>query len=203
MDIDCSNWYFCHLCRSENYIIDLFSNNHWAYTAFKTKSITAFEDHQISKDHMKHFEKFYCELCEKQSYSAVEFKSHCETIRHKQRSNITMNCELCKYSTADKYKFERHALSLKHQNALNGVQKKQFICEPCGFKTKYESKLKEHQETQKHQNVINGVETKESDLFCNLCNFKARCMSAMNVHKDSNKHKNAVNYSQTKQLQAT
>lgn len=200
--IDCSGWNFCHFCKSEKYIIDYFPSNHSAHTAFKTKNDRIFQQHESSEGHMKHFEKYYCEPCKKQCFSLSEFKSHCETIRHKVTNNITMNCEVCKYSTSDKSNYERHMFTLKHKNAINGVVKKKenYICEPCSFITKYESKLKEHQETQKHQNIINGVEIKESDLFCNLCNFKAMCKSAMNVHKKSKKHQTAVAYEESKQI---
>lgn len=192
--IECTGWNFCNLCRSEKYIIDYFPKGHWAYTCFKTKSNRIFQQHESSKDHMKHFEKYYCEPCEKQCYSQSEFNNHCETIRHKQKNNITMNCEVCKYSTTDKYKFERHTFSLKHQNAINGVQKKELVCEPCNFRTKYESKLKEHQETQRHQNAVSGLQIEKGPCVCELCNFKARSRSAMIIHEDSKKHKNAVAY---------
>lgn len=197
MDIvDCSGWNFCAVCRSEKYIIDYFPKGHHAYMNFKTKNDRLFKQHEASEDHMKHFEKYYCEPCDKQCYSQSEFNQHCETIRHKQKNNITMNCEVCNYSSADKYKFERHTSSLKHQNAVNGVQKKELICETCNFKTYYKSQMEIHEKSKKHQTLINNGSLERKVFFCELCNFKALCNAQMKIHEETKKHKNAVAYEQ-------
>jgi hypothetical protein len=201
MNVDCSNWYFCHLCRSESYIIDYFPKSHHAYTSFKTRSKRIFEEHETSEGHVKHFEKYYCNTCEKQCYSSLEFNSHCETIRHKQKNNITMNCELCNYSSTDKYKFERHTFTLKHQNAINGVQKQELVCELCNYKTLYKSQMEIHEKSKKHQTLINSGNLERKLFFCNLCNFKALSKSQMNIHEQTKKHKNAVAYEESKQSQ--
>jgi len=194
MDIDCSGWYFCGYCRSESYIIDYFPKEHHAYKNFKTKSKIIFEQHECSTDHLKHFEKYYCETCEKQCYSRSEFNIHCETVRHKQRSNITMNCKVCNYSTTDKYKFERHEQSLKHQNAVNGVQKKEYFCEKCSYKTSFKSQMEIHEKSKKHQLVINNNQYEDYTgfLYCNLCCFKTKYQSTMKIHEESKKHQHAL-----------
>lgn len=195
--IDMSKWHTCQWCVSDSYIIDDIPSTHYAFRQFKTRSTRIFEEHNRSEGHVKHFKKFYCEPCDKQCYFVKEFKSHCETIRHKHQCNITMNCEVCKYSTSDKSNYERHMFTLKHQNAVNGVVKKKedYVCEPCNFKTKYESKLKEHQETQKHQDLINGTQIKKGPCVCELCNFKALSRSAMLIHEQSKKHQKVLNKS--------
>ena len=197
--IDMSSWYICNYCKSDAYIMNIFPDTHWAYRVFKTCDKRFFDKHIHSIEHLKYFEKYYCDACMHQCYNKLEFEKHCDTIKHKTNSNITMECKLCEYTTSNKYSFEAHTYSKKHQNAIKGIEKKEFRCESCNFKTNHKSEMKRHEESKKHQDTRNGIVI-QTEFVCEPCNFKTNHRSEMKRHEETKKHQNIVNNTQKEEL---
>jgi ferredoxin len=86
---------------------------------YKTNNSAAFEVHKHQPDHKRavQLKAWYCEACDVQSRTELEYKNHIITKKHEKKINgeTEYHCEKCNYKTLLKHLYDQHCTTIKHK----------------------------------------------------------------------------------------
>jgi hypothetical protein len=120
------------------------------HEAFKTSCVT---EHLRKKDS-------YCDVCNLQCVSVIDYKKHCNTIKHTNRISgvvyLPLECKTCCLTFTSQPQVRNHLGSQRHKKLVESGE----IAKP-----------------------------KELPTFCNICNVRCPSQSQMRTHLETKKHK--------------
>jgi hypothetical protein len=86
---------------------------------YKTTNSAAFNVHKHQPDHKRavQLKAWYCEACDVQSRTELEYKNHILTKKHQKKVNgeTEYYCEKCNYKTLLKHLYDQHCTTIKHK----------------------------------------------------------------------------------------
>jgi hypothetical protein len=177
--------HICHYknCRSNDYITDhdFAGNSDWA-DCFRCNDEDEYRDHLLEA-HSDIYSKLYCEECEVQCFTKLEFEKHCKTKEHRELANVEYECKDCQFKTKNPYTLQTHFKSKRH---LHKDDKTDYTCEACEFSTSFKSVFERHCMTERHQRLVNGEDSKK--YTCEACQFSSPYKSLYETHCRSKKH---------------
>jgi len=187
--VDCSGWFFCSHCKSDDYIIDYFPKEHWAYRDYKTQDRNEYyKVHLKTKEHLDHFKDFKCIPCNMQFWNKKEYEEHTHTLHHKRRAKVDHKCDACNVKFEFISQLEAHNKTKKHQDNANGTGKPdKYVCETCNYETSFKHHYEQHCDGKKHMDKVNGIE-KQDSFHCDECNYTTAIKGLFQQHCKSKKH---------------
>jgi hypothetical protein len=86
---------------------------------YKSSNSSAFNVHKHQPDHKRavQLKAWYCEACDVQSRTELEYKNHIITKKHEKKVNgeTEYYCEKCNYKTLLKHLYDQHCMTIKHK----------------------------------------------------------------------------------------
>lgn len=103
----------------------------------------------------------YCEVCNIQCASVINYEIHCKTEKHKRNKKgyvmLPLNCEICKIKCISQNRIKQHLQTKKHKDMVASGkianEKLPLSCDICQIKCTSQSQIRAHLETKKHKKL--------------------------------------------------